>query len=154
MYTRPAPSTPLAPRYGSFGTLHCGAELMAAAWPTMQHTFALGPGVDSTSTLRFPEGRPPQDLLRNHPVDLLISEHTTFQPHHAKGPPLHVLDVVSRAVLPPRLVIEIWDPAASTWDHGPLSKGIVPGGLPSVTVRFARHSPPPRWAGLLTNAAF
>ena len=97
---------------------------MAAAWPTMQHTFALGPGVDSTSTLRFPEGRPPQDLLRNHPVDLLISEHTTFQPQHAKGPPLHVLDVVSRAVLPPRLVIEIWDPAASTWDHGPLSKGI------------------------------
>ena len=108
----------------SYGTIRCGFETMTKAWPRMAHAFSIGGHRTTTATYVVPGTRAPQDLLVNHPVDMLIVEqgHRERRPKPSSDICLEWRTLVQRATEPPGLVIETWTGSSSLWVHGPMSK--------------------------------
>ena len=107
----------------SFGTIHCGLELMRDAWPNWTHVFSVsGMG---RATHQYPGRRPPRKILRKHPVDLLVvdcgsSSRPPPTSHEVCAPWKILLTGTPR---PPMWILESWPPHSTLWENGPCSKG-------------------------------
>ena len=107
----------------TYGTFRCGFETMRQAWSGIDHVFSVGASYPTTAEFTYPV-RPPINLLRRRPVDLLVVERGTHTKIPQRG-----FDVtrdwkklVEEAVKRPTLVFESWSTGAGTWENGPVSK--------------------------------
>ena len=109
----------------TYGTLNCGLETMRAAWPSLQHRFSYGCSSSRRDPKSFPGGRPPADLLRSQPVDLLIMDHgTTLTASPRTGQADATLVRLIRRVpnRGPSVVLESWPIKSLGWEQSPTCK--------------------------------
>ena len=108
----------------TYGSLHCGMELMVDAWPNWTQTFSVGGTQSSKAPHTYPGRRPPADLLRRHPVNLLLKDcgKCTRTPSRTSDITATWRGLVTRGT-PPAMVIESWPATAAVWDNGPSAKG-------------------------------
>jgi hypothetical protein len=110
----------------TFGTLDCGYETMAEAWPALEHVFASG-GYHSKAEYILPQGRLKGSLLDQHPVDLVVVERGQFHkpPTILEAnikPKWEILISNAKVKNRPKVIIEMWPDKAATWEEGPMSK--------------------------------
>jgi hypothetical protein len=116
----------------TYGTIDCGLELMTHAWQTMQHVFSVehkcAPRTLSNNNkvepTRHKGPRYSMNLLNNTPVDVLVLERSHIR-HTRKVPqPERWEALIDNTCLDqrPQVLIEVWQPVASTWESGPTGK--------------------------------
>lgn len=113
----------------TYGTLTCGAELMHTAWPKLEHVFSIcrenevGMSLDDSTQIRMGP-RPPKNLLRARPVDLLVVERGFItRPRKTPHPEeWESLVDVAGAKMAPKVVLESWCAQAVNWENGPTGK--------------------------------
>jgi len=115
----------------TYGTWTGGLELMRAAWPNLDHKWALRTGKprDLEECGPLPPtilwgGRVPKRHLEKHPVDLLVVERGSIR-RPDPLPKVYPWEAPTRHVDPqfrPMIIIESWRDQAVTWVNGPADK--------------------------------
>ena len=121
-----------------FGTYGCGLNLLPSLWSTHELVFEVDPSI-STGALACPThrdfsrtfhpARVPMTMLADHPVDVLVADHSTatsmkalFGSDHSRSLDWHKWLLPCPSHLLPKVIIQLW-PADTIWqDPGPTSK--------------------------------
>ena len=110
----------------TFGTIDCGYETMTQAWGQIRHVFAVGPARTSQAEHVHTSPRYPLTLLNSHGVDLLVVDRGSAGPPGpgTRGKPDRWEALVDRTnpKQRPKVVLESWNGAASSWSSGPMDK--------------------------------